>query len=177
MLRTTQPLARFAEWRVYFNSHLVNHQFKYYAHNHHIWRSSWRGRAPPLGEKCKWAGSRRTGHIGTNLSMQRAWVQRHLLQENFRKPDNAQREHVTTPDVTTMDGILPTWLPDANAELQNRVQWNLFANRYIDKQWKHAKANKARFSWLRTVGNFIQFSEIFAIYCLPSQPFFRLRVF
>ena len=82
------------------------------------------------------------------MGTQRAWIQRHILQENFRRPDKYQREHITTPDITTIDGILPKHLPEASAALQARIRQNMAVNRYMDPQFKHAKQDKARFSWL-----------------------------
>merc|ERR1711976_763473 len=148
MLRASQPLQRFAEYRTWFNPDLMTHKFKYYSLSKYIWQSSWRGRAPHQTVKPFWQGTRRVANIGAGLHNQRAYIQRHLLQENFRKPDQYHREHITTPNVTSMDGVLPKHLDEASASLRARVKFNQAVNRYMDPAFKHKKQDKNRFSWL-----------------------------
>lgn len=174
MLRTSQPLQRFAEYRVWFNPDLITHRFKYYSLNKYIWQSSWRGRAPHQTVKPNWKGTRRVGGIGKDLNTQRAFIQRHLLQENFRKPDGYHREHITTPNVTTMDGVLPKHLTEASASLQARIRFNQAVNRYMDPAFKHKTQDKARFSWLNYES--VDASKYHNVYDVTLASYDRVRV-
>ena len=158
MLRTTQPLNRFHEFRVTYNPHLLNIRWKYYKHRREIYRSNWTGRPGKLTQPINWSGTRRpiSSHPKANeLKFQADYARAGLYIENLKQPDSFFRE-IQYPDVTTMDGVLPRYIDFDNFGktasdkelLKERLNKNKDTNRYLDEEWKHTPDERAKFSWL-----------------------------
>lgn len=155
MLRTTQKLERFNEFRVWFNPFLVSSRWKYYPHRREIYRANWTGRPGKMTQPINWDGTRRPVNSHPNasqLKFQRDYSQSSLAIENLKQPDSFVRE-IQHPDVTTMDGILPRYIDmpydqEQQDFLKGRIRKNRSTNRYLDEEWKHAKNEREKFSWL-----------------------------
>jgi len=155
MLRTTKPLQRFHEYRVWFNPQLVGHKHKFKAHRREIYRANWTGRPGKLTQAIDWHGTRRpvSSHPKAHeLKFQRDYMASDYYVENLKQPNSFFREQ-QYPDVTTMDGILPRYIDmpaaaEAKDKLQQRLRQNRNTARYLDEEWKHAPDERAKFSWL-----------------------------